>query len=255
MPIQVWVIARRSMNQTFRRPASILPPIIFPLMMLGINSSGLAVASKIPGFPARSYFDFAFVVTFMQGALFATTTAGLSIGRDVETGFLDRLALTPMRGSAMVIGQLAGAVSVALVAACVYLAVGLAFGVHIVSGIAGIPALALLAAITALAFAGIGAFIALRAGDSESVQGLFPLMFASLFLSTMSMPLSLMKAEWFRTIATFNPVSYVVDGLRSLVITGWDTSALVNDGLVLSGAIVIALVGCASALRVRLTRT
>jgi ABC-2 type transport system permease protein len=68
--------------------------------------------------------------------------------------------------------------------------------------------------------------MALRFGTGEAVQGIFPLLFVTLFLSSSSLPRNLIKADWFRDIATYNPVSYLIEGLRSLVIKGWDAEAL-----------------------------
>lgn len=252
---QVRVVAARSIRSTTRRPASIVPPVLMPLMLLAINSAGLAELPKVRGFPADSYLDFALVVTFMQGALFATMISGIGLGRDVETGFLNRLALTPMRGAALVLGQLTGALAVGFSASLVYIGIGLAFGARFESGIGGVVVLLLLSSATTLAFATIGAFLALRAGSSEAVQGLFPLLFATLFLSTMAMPLDLIEADWFHAIAKWNPISYIIDGMRSLVISGWDGAALGRDVGVLAVALALGITGCTFALRGRLTRT
>ena len=252
---QVAVLARRSVRRTFRQPASVVPAFVFPLLLLAINSAGLAQAVNIPDFPADSYLDFAIAFTFMQGSLFATTTAGIGLGEDIEGGFLDRLAMTPMHGGALVAGQLAGALVVAAVASVWYVRVAWVFGAEFQAGLAGIPVLLAYALGTAAAFASVGAYIALRAGTAEAVQGLFPLLFASLFLSSMSMPRELMDAEWFRTIATLNPVSYMVEAIRSLVIIGWDGQALAAGAAVIVAVLVVGLGGCERALRRRLTRT
>ena len=58
------------------------------------------------------------------------------------------------------------------------------------------------------------------------MQGLFPLFFVFLFLSSMNLPRNLIEHDWFRTIATLNPVSYLIEGFRSLFISGWDGEAL-----------------------------
>jgi ABC-2 type transport system permease protein len=107
----------------------------------------------------------------------------------------------------------------------------------------------------ALAFAALGALVGLRTGSGEAVQGFFPLFFVLMFLSSQSLPRDLIEQDWFRTIATYNPVSYLIEGVRSLVITGWDGQAL---ALGFGFALVILLAGvtgAASALRTRLVRT
>ena len=68
--------------------------------------------------------------------------------------------------------------------------------------------------------------MALRTGSGEAVQGMFPLFFVLLFLSSMKLPRNLIQTDWFRAVATWNPVSYLIEGIRSLLITGWDAEAL-----------------------------
>ena len=252
---QVAVLAARSIRRTLRQPALIVPSIVFPLFLLAVNSSGLNAATRIPGFPADSYLDFALVVTFMQGALFAAITAGTELANDIETGFLNRLALTPMRGLALLIGQLAGAATVALVGAVTYLVVGLIAGGNVKAGVGGAVVLVLYAVFIAIAFGAIGSVFALRTGSAEAVQGVFPLLFVTLFLSSSNLPRNLIQIDWFRHVATWNPVSYVIEGMRSLVIVGWDAHALLV-GLGVSAAIaVVAFAGAVASLRDRLVRT
>lgn len=246
---QVIVLSQRSIRGALAKPSSFMPGIIMPLMLLTINSQGLSPATKIPGFPTDRFLDFLLVITFMQAALFATSSAGLGLARDIESGFLDRLALTPMRAGALVAAQISGAIFIAFASSIVYVGIGLATQVDFKSGVLGVLLLMLLASWTAFAFAAMGAWLALRAGSSEAVQGIFPLMFATLFLSTINMPRELIQADWFAAITRVNPVSYMVDGMRSLVITGWDSTILLEDIAVLFVITAVALWGCSRALR------
>jgi ABC-2 type transport system permease protein len=95
----------------------------------------------------------------------------------------------------------------------------------------------------------------LRSGSGEAVQGVFPLFFAALFLSSMSLPRDLIEANWFQTVATWNPVSYMLEGIRSLVIIGWDPEALALGFACAGGLALIALAAASSALRTRMVRT
>jgi ABC-2 type transport system permease protein len=230
-------------------------PIVFPLILLGVNTSGLDAATKLPGFPTASYLDFALAVPFMQGALFAALNGGQDLARDIENGFLDRLALTPMSGTALLAGQLGGALFTGVLSAVLYLLTGLAFGAGIAAGVGGALVLLVLAVTICMAFACFGMFVALRAGSGEAVQGFFPLFFVLLFLSSASLPRNLIEQDWFRTIATWNPVSYLVEGIRSLVITGWDSGALEAAFGIAAAAIVLFLALSSRALRTRLART
>jgi ABC-2 type transport system permease protein len=252
---QVGEMARRSVVQTLRQPALVIPPVVFPLVLAAVNASGLAAATKLPGFPTDNYLNFAIAVPFIQGSLFAMINAGSSLARDVETGFLRRLAMTPMQRAALLLGHLAGVMLVALVSSAIYLVVGFATGMSFPAGALAVPVLLLLAMLIALAFAGVGAFVGLRSGSGEAVQGFFPLFFVLLFLSSSSLPRNLIEQDWFRTIATYNPVSYLVEAVRSFMITGWDGEAL---ALGFGFAVAIAasgLTGAAFALRTRLVRT
>ncbi|TMK65108.1 MAG: hypothetical protein E6G60_05820 [Actinobacteria bacterium] len=255
LALQVGYLARRSVVRTLRQPAAVVFPLLFPVLILAVNSGGLRAETRLPGFPTNSFLAFALAVPFIQGGLFATGNAGIDLAKDIQTGFLNRLALTPMRGIALLAGELGGVMTLALVQGLFYLAIGLVFGVRLKSGIAGGLVVIALAAVIALGFAAFGAFAALRTGSTEAVNGLFPLFFVFLFISSMNIPRNLMATTWFRWFATINPVSYLIEGVRSLVITGWDAQALLlafGIGL----AVVVAGFGLAAAsLSERLART
>ena len=248
-------LGRRSVLRTLRQPANVIAPVVFPLGLLAVNSGGLESATRLPGFPTHFYAAFALAVPFMQGALFATMNAGTDLGRDIQTGFLNRLSLTPMRGFALLAGQLAGVAVAAVAQAVVYVLVGLAIGVDYRSGAAGILLLLVLAVVIAVAFGAIGAFLALRTGSGEAVQGFFPLLFVFLLLSSMLLPRNLIEIRWFRDAATANPVSYLIEGIRSLVIEGWNDEALLLAFGVATAIGVAGLAASTWALRVRLART
>ena len=255
LAIQVGHLARRSIVRTLRQPIVIVPSLIFPLFLLAVNAGGLDAATRLPGFPTDSYLTFALALTFMQGALFAVTAAGTDLASDVETGFLNRLSLTPMRGAALIAGELAGVVVLAVIQSVFYLAVGLAAGATVAAGVAGVLVLFVLSVITAVGFGALGAFFALRLGSGEAVQGMFPVFFVLLFLSSMSLPRDLIEIDWFRTVATWNPVSYLIEGMRSLLITGWDGEALALGFGVALAILAIGLASAAVGLRGRLVRT
>jgi ABC-2 type transport system permease protein len=252
---QVGVLARRSVVRTLRQPAMVVPSVLFPLILLSIYASGLDSATDLPGFPTDSYLQFALAITFVQGALFSANSAGGNIASDIESGFMNRLALTPLRRFALMLGQRAGIVALGLIQAITFLTVGLAFGAGIEAGVAGALVIVVFSLLVSLAFGCIGAFVALRAGSSEAVQGVFPLFFAALFLSSMSLPRDLIENDWFRTVADWNPVSYMLECIRSLMIEGWDPEALAL-GFACAGVLaLVALAAAASALRTRMVRT
>jgi ABC-2 type transport system permease protein len=255
MRTQVGVLARRSMLRTMRQPAQIVPALIFPLFLLAVNSSGLTSATNLPGFPTDSYLAFALAVPFIQGALFAVMNAGTDLARDIETGFLNRLALTPLDGAALLGGLLTGTMLLGILQAFTYLVVGLTAGSGFAAGPLGVPVLIGLSLLVTFGFGAIGLFAALRTGSGEAVQGLFPVFFVSLFLSSMALPRNLIQTDWFREIATYNPVSYLIEGFRSLLITGWDTEALALGFGLATAIAVVGMFAASAALKTRLVRT
>ena len=255
LAVQVGQIAQRSVVRTLRQPASAIPPFLFPTALLAVTSAGLTSATRLPGFPSDSFLAFFLAFPFIQGALFATMNAGTDLARDIQTGFLNRLALTPMRGAALIIGHLAGVVTMGFLQACFYLTVGLVAGVSIASGPLGVVVILILATLIAFAFGALGAFFALQTGSGEAVQGLFPLLFVGLFLSSMNLPRELIETDWFRIVATLNPISYLIEAIRSLIIDGWNPQALVlGFGCALLIA-VLSITASVWAMRRRLTRT
>jgi len=252
---QARYLAWRSVLRTMRQPIVIVPPLVFPLFLLAINASGLSAATSIPDFPTSSYLAFALAFPFMQGSIFATNTAGTNVAQDIGSGFFNRLALTPMSGPSLLAGQLTGVLLIGVLQAVAFLAAGLAAGASIEAGWLGALVLFALSLSIAGAFGAIGLFAGLRTGSSEAVQGLFPLMFILLFLSSASLPRDLIASDWYRTVATINPVSYLIEGLRSLIITGWDPEALALGFGVAIATFGIALWASTVALRNRLVRT
>jgi ABC-2 type transport system permease protein len=254
-PRQARYLAWRSVIRTARQPIIIVPPLVFPLFLLAINASGLGAATDIPGFPTTSYVAFALAFPFMQGAIFSTNTAGTNVSQDIGSGFFNRLSLTPMSGPSLLVGQLTGVLLIGMLQAVAFLAAGLAAGAHIAAGPLGVLVLFALSLLIAAAFGAIGLFAGLRTGSSEAVQGLFPLMFILLFLSSATMPRDLIAHEWYRTVATINPVSYLIEGLRSLIITGWDPEALALGFGTAAAIFAVALAGATLAMRDRMVRT
>lgn len=252
---RVFEVARRSFLRSLRQPATVVPSLIFPLFLLAVNTAGLDATTSIPGFPTDSYLSFALAVPFIQGGIFALLNTGTDLATDIETGFLNRLALTPLGGAALLAGTLGGTMALGLLQAAVYVAVGFAAGATFEAGLAGILILIALSLAISFAFGCIGTFTALRVGSGEAMQSLFPIFFVFLFFSSMALPRDLIERDWFRAIADANPISYLIEGVRSLYITGIDGEALaLAFGIAaLLAATFITLAG--ASLRTRLVRS
>ncbi len=252
---QVGFLAQRSILRTVRQPIMIVPALAFPLILLAVNASGLEAATEIPGFPTDSYVTFALAFAFMQGAMFATINGGTSLATDIQQGFFNRLQLTPLRGAAIIAGQLAGVLLLGVIQAVVYLSVGLLAGASFEAGIAGLPVLIALSIAISAAFGTFGLWLGLRTGSGEAVQGTFPLLFIVLFFSSMTLPRDLIQNDWFRTVADWNPVSYMLEGIRSLFVDGWDGEALALAFGFAAVLFALALAVAARALGTRMERT
>jgi ABC-2 type transport system permease protein len=252
---QVGPLARRSIARTFRQPVLVVPTFVFPLFMLAVLSTGASQATEIRGFPTDSYITFILGATMVQGAATAMTVAGSALGDDIETGFLSRLALTPVRGSALIAAQLAGVSVLGAAQATIYLLVGLVAGVSVEAGVVGAVALIAVVLLMILAFGAIGLFAAVRAGSAAQLQSLFAVALGLLFMSSMVIPRNLIEEDWFKVIATYNPMSYLVEAPRSLLISGWDGQALaLGCGFAVVG-LIAALTVTTATLRRRIVRT
>ena len=255
MSQQVLELARRSILRTIRQPAQIVPATIFPLILLAINSAGLDSATDLPGFPTDNYVTFALAFAFLQAGVFAVIGTGQNLAEDQVNGFFSRMQLTPIRPLALVAGQLAGTLALGLFQAGLYISVGLIARGHIEAGIPGALVLIALATLITLAFGSIGLIAGMRASTPENVQGIFPLIFVFLFMSSMALPRDLIETDWFRTVATYNPVSYLIEGLRSILISGWDAEALALGFGLAVAILAVALTAATASIRGRMVRT
>ncbi len=235
----VGALGRRSIKQTFRRPQLLAPIILFPTLLLAVQVGGAGRAVELPQFPpVNGFLDFMLAGAMIQATLLAGNTSGIALAIDIESGFTDRLFAAPIARFSMVLGRLAATAVLGFMTAIWFLAVGLIFGAQIQEGVGG--ALLMIALVTgsAVAFGAIGAAVALRTGNASVVQGLFPLLFVILFLSTAFFPDSLLL-EPAKTVAAWNPLSFIVDGVREPVISVFSTETF------LEGVAGIALFGVA----------
>src|SRR5207302_7118093 len=123
------------------------------------------------------------------------------------------------------------------------------------AGVPGVLVIVVLAMLLAIGFGCIGLFVALRTGSGEAVQGMFPVFFVFLFLSSMSLPRNLIQTDWFREVATYNPISYLIEAIRSLLIKGWDGEALALGFGIAVAIAAVAMVAASTSMRTRLVRT
>jgi len=248
----VKALGLRSVRQTFRRPQLLAPIVVFPTLLLAIQTGGAGSAVELPGFPpVQSFLQFMLAGAMMQSMMLAGNSGGIAFAVDIEMGFTDRLFAAPISRFTIVLGRLAGTSALGLFSALWFLATGLVFGAEIESGVWGVLIAIVLITLSALAVGGIGAAIALRTGSASVVQGLFPLVLVVLFISSAFFPQELM-IEPAKTIAQYNPLSFIAEGVREPMISEIDAADTLYAVLAILGIVVLGLVLSARALRHRL---
>jgi ABC-2 type transport system permease protein len=240
---------------TFREPGNIGPALAVPLILFAVTSGGLGDITKIKGFPTSSITTWSLTIPFALGSMMLLGTTGTSIATDIEHGFINRLALTPLRSVAVVLAQLVGVLGLGLLQAAVFLGVGFASGAHVEAGVTGTIVLVALFLTGVAGFGALGLLVGLWTGSPAAVAGIAPMAAVFLFLSSMAFPRNLIETDWFRKLATVNPLSYYVEGLRSLIVLGWDKQALAFGFAFTGGLLVVSIVASTWMLKRRLAGT
>jgi ABC-2 type transport system permease protein len=237
---QTMAMSKRSIIAIVRQPALIIPSLIFPLFFAALGASSFNRATQLPGFPkVDSFLALTLAASALQGVIFGSVTGGAALAVDIETGFFDRLLASPTSRVSILIGRLAGNALFGSIEALFFTLVMIPFGVNIRSGPAGIAVITLAGGLIGLSIGGFMAAMALRTGSAEAVQGVFPLLFVSMFFSSAFFPRETMQGIY-RTIANYNPLSHLYEGMRDLVISGWSFDAVLKSLLIPVG------IGCVS---------
>jgi ABC-2 type transport system permease protein len=243
-------IASRALRAVPRDPAAVAPPVFIALFFFVVN---IATLKKLTGnHPGFSYTAFEMATAILLGVTGVSRAPALVL--DVQTQYLDRLLLTPVRRTAILIGHMAADVAVAAALTIPILILGVILGVRFQGGLLGAIAFILLASLWSLAFAGFGYAIALKTGNPAAVNSTFLLFFPFLFLTSSYVPRSQLSG-WLNTVAGFNPVTYLLGGLRSLVLgNSWQWSQLGQALAAIALVGVISVTMCFAALRGRVKR-
>jgi ABC-type multidrug transport system permease subunit len=248
----VQALGRRSVVQAFRRPQFLAPILLFPSLFLAINVGGAGRAVDLPAFPhVHGFLDFQLAGAMLQSTMLAGVSGAIALAMDIEIGFIDRLFAAPISRAALVLGRLTATGVLGLLSAIWFLAIGLIFGAHVQGGVAGALVVVALVGLNAIAFGTLGAALALKSGNASTAQGIFPLVFVILFLSSAYFPRELLL-EPAKTIADWNPMSLIAEGLRHPIVSGltWDDTLKGLAGIAIVAAVGLAL--SSAALRGRL---
>jgi len=198
--------------------------------------------STTPFLKGQGYVAFQLPVSLMFAV--ATATSGLALVTEIDLGYFDKLLVAPIRRSSTIFGRITADLARGIAMSTLVPAAGVALGARIESGVAGAIAImiVLLSASFGVAYAGFGLLVALRTRNVQATQSSFLLFFPLLFLTPNFVPFDRLS-PLMETLARINPVSYVIVGLRSLVIDGWDLGAIAAAALVIvaMGAILTGL--------------
>lgn len=243
-------IAGRSVRGVFREPEFFIPALIVPVFFFVVNIGALQDFAEQSG-AVTDFKAFQLPVAIV----FAVTgvSRASALVTDIQSGYFDRLLLTPIRRPMLLLGLMAADIVSIVLLTIPVLALGLLLGVSFETGVLGMIVFIAYGAMWGLAFAGFPYAIALKTGNPAAVNSSFILFFPFAFLTTSFLPQEALTG-WLETIATYNPVTYVLDGLRSLISVGWDWDTLAK-GAAASAALMVISFGLASlAMRGRIAK-
>jgi ABC-2 type transport system permease protein len=254
LPLQLWLVTWRNLLTIFRTPEALLPPIGISIFFLIIYDSTLGrAAGFIPELGGNSYLGFILPLSIVSSALAGAGIAAQNLVRDIESGYFDKLQLTPVNRAALLLGPiLAGALILGLQAGIV-VTVGLIMGLTSATGLPGLLAVIGLAVLLGSGFAGFTVSAALGSGSAAATQGASFVFFPLTFLAPTFVPLELLDG-WLRTAARLNPITYVLEAMRALINHGWETGTLAQGVLACLLLAVATYVLAVIALRVRTRR-
>jgi len=235
-----YYLSIRNIKLIWRPLLALLPPFFMPIFFFAVNSLSLASFAKVPGFPDVSYKDFIAPVAIFTAIFFSAGNAGIELVQDIQSGYFKKLIIMPINRLAIVLAKLTEIAVQSLGQGLVMLILLLIWGVRFQSGFLGILAIFAVLMIFAMAWSCIGMISALRTQNARLVQSLFILVFPLLYLTTSQSPRELLPTTFAR-ITDFNPVTYIIEGIRALVLKGWGSPDIAYAFLA-AGAMFVVLV-------------
>ncbi len=217
--LDTYELTLRSLREVVRQPAFEIQNYFIPLFFFAVTVGALRNITDLVGI--ENYRGFQLPVAILQGVAGGASFSALAMVTDIERGYFDKLLLTPTPRISLVLGRLFGDGVRVMIITAVILFVGFVFGAGMEAGVFGYVAILILAGLFGLAYAGFGLAIALRTGSPQAAQAGFLIFFPLLFLSPAFAPKEIFDG-WLEFLATINPVTYILEGMRTLVLEGWD---------------------------------
>ena len=244
-------IAGRALRAVPRDIETVVPPIFIAMFFFIVNVGTLQKLTEA-NLNGLDFKAFQMPTAILLGVT-GVSRAG-AVVLDVQNGYFDRLLLTPVRRLAILLGHMVADVAVAAALTVPIMLLGFAMGVRFESGPLGVVVFVLMAGLWSLAFAGFGYAIALKTGNPAAVNTSFLLFFPFLFLTSSYVPRSQLTG-WLDTVAAWNPVTYLLEGLRPLVAGGWDWTQLGQALLAVAVVGAVSMSLCFGALRGRIRQS
>jgi ABC-2 type transport system permease protein len=238
-----WALGQRALREAWRTPEALLPTLFIPIFFLVVNIGQAAkiFPSDTTGFlEGQSYGAFQLPNSLLLAASFGT--AALFLVEDIEGGYFDKLRSAPVPRTAIVLGRLIAELVKAVLIAGVLVLLALPFGIHIASGPLGFVLLVALTALWSVVFVGFMQLIALKTRSAAATNSGGLIFFPLLFLTPNFVPRDLLTRPM-EIAATFNPVTYVMEALRSLILVDLAWSDIWPGFAVVAvlGAVMLAL--------------
>jgi ABC-2 type transport system permease protein len=225
---QVSMLTWRSLVTIFRDPASIIPGLIISVFFLLVYDASLSGAAAF-FLRGQSYLGFILPLSVISSALSGASLAGQAIVRDIETGYFNKLLLTPVSRSALLLGPMIASALVLVLQAGLVIAVALVMGLQPATGVLGLLGVLGFALFIGIGFAGFVVGIALQTGSPAATGSATFLFFPLSFLTATFTPLNLLNG-WIRVAAELNPITYILGATRAMLNEGWQPE-LIAQGL------------------------
>jgi len=212
-------VAKRAIRAVPREPEAFLPALFIPTFFFVVNVGALQdLTESIPGATEFSYRNF----QLPTAIIFAVTgiSRATALVTDIQTGYFDRLLLSPVRRLPLLLGLMVADFMLVVALCLPVIILGFVLGVSFGTGILGLLLFVLIGALWGLAFTGFPYAIALKTANPAAVASSFLLFFPFAFLTSSTVPLENLT-PWMRSIAKVNPITYVLEGMRSLLSDGW----------------------------------
>lgn len=252
----VRTIAGRAVRAIPREPEAIVPALIVPIFFFVVNIGSLQdfATQGLSAGPGGAEFDFK-AFQLPVAIIFAVTgiSRASQLVTDIQSGYFDRLLLSPLNRWALLLGLMVADFVLVVTLTIPVITLGLIVGVRFVTGLLGMLVFVLLAGAWGLVFTGFPYSIALRTGNPAAVNSSFILFFPFAFLTTSFLPQEALTG-WLATIADFNPVTYILAGLRDLITAGWDAGSLLRALAAIAGVGLVTQSLAFAALRSRVGR-